>query len=93
MMNGIIAAAIALPILLWFLSQGWEVTSHEKAPGDDYVIRLKNTLGRRMTVRGSGTVWSRYPSGQRVGTSKEHMLANIWQRLVWDEEEDGKCIC
>ena len=38
--------------------------------------------------RGSGTVWSRYPSGERAPTSTELKLCALWNSAKWKTEED-----
>ena len=65
---------------------------HEIRNGDYLLTIERRRLFRkpsRFKVRGSCTVWHRFPGGRRCSTMLESVLANIWETLEW-ERKDSK---
>jgi hypothetical protein len=52
---------------------------HFEWRGDDAQIWLKD----KRVFRGSGTVWHRYPTGERASTFIEKQLLDVWVQEKW----------
>ncbi len=79
---GILLISACLFLVINFGTK-WHVESMRKAKDYDYIMTIGVTLfGKEKTkfdVRGSGTVWFHYPSGQRLGTFEEGTLCDLWE--------------
>lgn len=56
------------------------VVEFEKLEGTDAIVTLSNGH----TLRGSGTVWHYWPSGERASTDIEVICSNEWTRQMWE---------